>query len=47
MTGLHPISLGQAIQQLRPGVKSADEVKRAEAEVTIDLKVVVRKDGGV
>ena len=38
MTGPQPISLGQAIQELKPGVKTKNEVRRAEAQARNDMK---------
>lgn len=38
MTEKHPDSLGQAIQDLRPGVNAKTEARRAESEAKEDLK---------
>ena len=42
MTGTHPLSLGQAIQTLRPGSDVEHETTVAEHEADEDL-VVVKK----
>jgi hypothetical protein len=42
MTGPRPMSLGQAIAELRPTVSVDREVRRAEAEMRVDLSVQVR-----
>ena len=39
MTGTSPLSLGQAIQTLRPGANSGTEATRAEQEANEDLEV--------
>ena len=36
LTGPEPVSLGKAIQELKPGVNAAAEVKRAEAQARKD-----------
>jgi hypothetical protein len=36
LTGPEPVSLGKAIQELKPGVDAAAEVKRAEAQARKD-----------
>jgi hypothetical protein len=37
-TGQTPVSLGRAIQRLRPGVDAATETQRAERQATVDIE---------